>query len=223
MSWSEVFKINSNMKKPINEQLVDREFYSSAQIITAAMPYTVTKSGIYKVICVAPGESGGGGVGGHAGGVVVGRIKLLKNRQIAITFNTSSSHNTSFGQIFTAFGDSEGTTVGGTIAPGYTGIIYKGGRGSATRGGSVGLFDPKYIRYADNTLIATANNTFGGDGLFGGKQPPSVYTDNNNNLISYAGGAGGYGGGGSSAQSVGSYVSSQGGAGCVYIELIEEV
>ena len=48
MSWGEVFKINKNMKRALNEQLRDLKF-QEVKIITSTGTYTPTKTGLYKV------------------------------------------------------------------------------------------------------------------------------------------------------------------------------
>lgn len=59
MSWAEVFKINSNFKKPINEQIRELK-YSGAYLITSSKSFVPEKSGYYKVIVVSRGGNGEG-------------------------------------------------------------------------------------------------------------------------------------------------------------------
>ena len=97
MSWAEVFKINKNMKKALNEQLRDA-IGIPMRIITSSTTYTPEKTGIYKIICVGAGgdgyvdtsSNGGGGCGG-GGGVAIKTMRLSSATSYAVTIGTTAS------------------------------------------------------------------------------------------------------------------------------------
>ena len=120
MSWSEVFKINSNMKKPLNEQLRDMTLLP-IRAITTSMTYTPEKTGIYKVICVGAGGDGGssyasndvGGGSGGGGGVAIKTLKLLSSGSYAVTVGSTASFVYDSSTIITATSGGSGSTSGG--------------------------------------------------------------------------------------------------------------
>lgn len=98
MSWSEVYKINSNMKRSLNKQLNDLKF-QEIKIITSSGTYTPAKTGLYKVICVGAGGNGSYraelssstvGAGG-GGGVAISNLSLFSNRSYAVTINREAT------------------------------------------------------------------------------------------------------------------------------------
>ena len=131
MSWGEVFKINSNMKKPLNEQLREARFLP-LRIITSNATFTPEKTGIYKVICVGAGGSGTyygatdeeRGSGG-SGGVAIKTVKLVKGTGYSVTVGTTASFS---------YGSGSLTATAGTA----TSIVYKsyevGAAGTASGG-----------------------------------------------------------------------------------------
>lgn len=101
MSWAEVFKINSNMKKPLNEQIRDIKVLP-IRIITSSTTYTPEKSGWYKIICVGAGADSYGFIGssttskiytsgGCAGGVAIKVLKLSKSVSHTVSIGSSAS------------------------------------------------------------------------------------------------------------------------------------
>jgi hypothetical protein len=94
MSWAEIFKINNNMKKTLNEQMREARFLP-IRIITTTGKFTPEKTGIYKVICVGAGGDGypsptqvsaGGG-----GGVAIKTLRLLSTTSYNVTVNDAAS------------------------------------------------------------------------------------------------------------------------------------
>lgn len=129
MSWAEVFKINSNMKKPLNEQLRDMTLLP-IRAITTTMTYTPEKTGIYKVICVGAGGNGGasyssndvGGGSGGGGGVAIKTLKLLSSGSYSVTVGSTASFAYDSSTIITATsggtGNSDSGGDGGTASGG---------------------------------------------------------------------------------------------------------
>lgn len=132
MSWAEVFKINSNMKKPLNEQMRDIKF-QPIRIVTATGTYTPEKNGIYKVICVGAGGNGAStctssyytSSSGGGGGVSIKTLKLLTSSTYNVTVGTTAS--------FSYGSDSITATAGGNASSG-TGSA-TGGKGGTASGG----------------------------------------------------------------------------------------
>lgn len=224
--WKELKKVvNSNFNKPLNEQLIDREFYEG-QLITSSTTWTVPKTGIYKIICVGAGENGSAQYGGGAsGGVVVEKARLTEGASYSITIGD----NALFGTLCSATGASGGTGGSGTVT---NGKVYAGQNRNKTSnnvaiGADVSFFDSKYMSKAIQTITqATTPNLYfapGGTGLFGGQQGLTLNSTTN---IGYAAsGGGGYGAGGGLAHtsSTGKLATGSGGAACIYIELIQEI
>lgn len=151
MSWAEVFKINSNMKKPLNEQLRDMK-YQPIRIITATGTFTPEKTGLYKVICVGAGGKGDGGssdgVSGGAGGVAIKTLRLLSTVSYDVTVSTTASFAYDSTAITATSGtkgtSSNGGGAGGTASGGdynYPGGAgdNDGSRGVCATPGSVGV------------------------------------------------------------------------------------
>lgn len=112
MSWAEVFKINKNMKRAINEQIRDLKC-TPIRVITSTGTYVPEKTGLYKVICVGAGSEGveyfrtSGSTtatyyvsNGSAGGVAIKEIKLVAGTSYNVTVSTTAS----FGNIMSATG-----------------------------------------------------------------------------------------------------------------------
>ena len=136
MSWAEVFKINSNVTKPLNEQLRDMK-YQPIRIITATGTFTPEKTGLYKVICVGAGGKGYAnsgstdGVSGGAGGVAIKTLRLLSTVSYDVTVSTTASFAYD-GTAITATSGTKGTSsnnggAGGTASGGD--YNYPGGAG----------------------------------------------------------------------------------------------
>ena len=223
--WKELKKVvNSNFNKPLNEQLIDREFYEG-QLITSSTTWTVPKTGIYKIICVGAGEDGSASYGGGAsGGVVVEKARLTEGASYSITIG----NNALFGTLCSAIGASNGTGGSGTVT---NGKVYAGQNANNTsnhigNGADVSFFDSKYMSKAIQT-ITQANTPMlyfapGGTGLFGGQQGLKLSSTSTTGYA--ASGGGGYGaGGGLTGSSSSSYTIGVGGAACIYIELIQEI
>lgn len=153
MSWGEVFKINSNMKKPINEQLRDQK-YNPIRVITATGTYTPEKTGTYKVICVGKGGDGAAdnssspnnyrAAAGGGGGVAVRTMRLSRGTSYSVTVSTTASFADG-STIVTATGGGSATSRGGGTASGgdsnYSGTAggYTSSEFQSTTPGSVGV------------------------------------------------------------------------------------
>ena len=130
MSWGEVYKINSNMKKPLNEQLRDFEF-QPVRIITTTGTYTPEKNGTYRVICVGAGGNGASyangtnnrAASGGGGGVAIKTLKLLKSSTYNVTIGTTASFSYDSNSL-TATAGSNADAGGGSA------IVGKGGTAS---------------------------------------------------------------------------------------------
>ena len=137
MSWAEVFKINSNLKKPLNEQMRDLK-YHPLRVITSTSTYTPEKTGWYKIICVGKGGDGAAdktsspnnyrGAAGGGGGVAIKTMQLTKGTGYAVTVSTTASF---------AAGSTIITATGGGTATSRTGGTASGGdyNFSGTAGG----------------------------------------------------------------------------------------
>lgn len=103
MSWGEVFKINKNMKRALNEQIRDLKC-TPIRVITTTGTFIPEKTGLYKVICVGAGSDGvkyrkgttSNGYAYHvsngsAGGVAIKDIKLVAGTSYNITVSTTAS------------------------------------------------------------------------------------------------------------------------------------
>ena len=156
MSWAEVFKINKNMKRSIDEQLQDMKF-QPIRVITANTTYTPEKTGLYKIICVGKGGNGYGdnnspqtkGVAGGGGGVSIKIARLTKGSSCNVTVGTTASFvSGSISLSATAGGDGGWNTtsaVGGSGTGGdynYTGETgtYTTEHYKSPTGGSVGVY-----------------------------------------------------------------------------------
>lgn len=183
MSWGEMSRINNNMKKTLNEQLVDMRF-NAVQVITETSTFTPSKSGLYKVICVGAGgtatsQSSSGTtyyIAGSGGGVAIKNMRLTVGTSYNITISTTAS----FGNIMTATGGatrtysaiSVGTASGGDYNfDGEAGEM-RSGTDNPCRGGSVGVYIPTLSRMSQ---IGDFNNNemLYGDGIinYGGGGP----------------------------------------------------
>lgn len=151
MSWAEVFKINSNIKKPLNEQ-IRGTVCLPMRLITSSTTYKPEKTGWYKVICVGAGGSCGSYSGvsnasgqkiatGGGGGVAIKTIKLSSAQSYSVTVSTTAS----FGSILSATAGGSGSAssssmsygTGGTASGGdynFTGCSGTGGSGSSKTG-----------------------------------------------------------------------------------------
>lgn len=188
MSWGEVFKINKNMKRSLDEQLRDMKF-QPIRVITATGTYTPEKTGLYKVICVGAGgkgvvvESGGSYMGGGGGGgVAIKTLRLVKSTSYNITIGTTAS----FSNTLTATAGSSPMVVSGVETPGKGGTA-TGGDNNFTgesgefyvndyanytcRGGSVGVMisdlSRHHFSYNSNGMLHTMGDSlleYGGGG-----------------------------------------------------------
>lgn len=213
MSWGEVFKINSNMKVPLNKQLRNIELYRS-WLFEASATFTPPVDGVYKVTCIGAGGAGKNSKGGGAGGVVVGLLKLQSSSSYAITV----SKNSSFSNLITATAGSDGTSSsGGAGGSGSGGTVYNGNAGES-KGGSVGIFIAGAMKDSADADYP------GGMGLYVGHS--KVLSGNSSSYTNYSassGGGCGAGGGSYYANSnKNSYLTTSGGDAAVLITLIEE-
>ena len=181
MSWAEVFKINSNMNKPINEQIRE-SVYKSIRVIKSTSTFTPEKTGIYKIICVGAGGNGtykGAyqdcmGVSGGGGGVAIKTLRLSKTSSYNINIGTAISFMTPDGDFIEAYNGDSGSSSnsnkisGGTAAGGdenYTGDVgnrvYSGN--TFPKGGSVGVYIGELYREQTGTLMlgSTKSSTDG--------------------------------------------------------------
>lgn len=188
MSWSHVFKINSNLKKPINK-LIQESQYNAINVITATGTYKPSVSGLYRVICVGKGgdsyikassSNGNYACSGGGGGVAIKDIHL----DSATSYNITVSTTASFANQLTATAGETPTTStaanGGTASGGtYNFVGEKGEVGEGTNvgasGGSVGVAIAELTRsnYAmdDNCVDAL----FGDSILNHGGGAPCMY------------------------------------------------
>ena len=185
MSWAEVGKINSNMKRSLNDMLRDM-MYRPMRIITETGTYTPEKTGIYKVICIGAGGKGGyssasntyGASSGAGGGVAVKNIRLTKNTSYAVTVSSTAS----FGTYLTATAGGSASsatseTSGGTAVGGDYNYTGQSGTPSGyksdlrPKGGSVGVAFPELHRtlhytYNSNVILEYGDSilAYGGGG-----------------------------------------------------------
>ena len=114
MSWAEVFRINNNVKKTINEQLQDMK-YNPIRVITETGTFTPEKTGLYKVICVGAGADGYTKVysgtrypaGGGGGGVAIKNMRL----ESTVIYDVTVSTTASFSNILTATAGTKGVAA----------------------------------------------------------------------------------------------------------------
>ena len=160
MSWSEVSKINNNMKRSINEQLRDMK-YQAIRVVTSNLTYTPEKTGLYKIICVGKGGNGYydasssptyRATGGGGGGVAVKTMRLSKDKTYQITASSSTASFASDSDIITATGGASGTDTSGGSASGGD-YNFPGTKGAtistsfqAPRPGSVGVVIADLLR-----------------------------------------------------------------------------
>lgn len=124
MSWAEVYKINNNFSKSLNEQMRENRFMG-AYLFTSSATWTVPQNGWYKVVCVGkPGTTSSSfsssnvsnfnvNIGG-AGGVAIKNYEFTKNANYPITINgAQSTFNVT---LIANAGNSNGT--GGTASGG---------------------------------------------------------------------------------------------------------
>ena len=183
MSWSEIFKVNSNMKRPLNKQIQDM-YCKSSYLFTGNATFTPEANGYYKIICV--GGSGastvyltGGGTGqfteyaariGASGGVAIKTLELNTTDSYSITVGSTSA----FDSVLSASSGTATTNVsnlgtGGSATGGdfnYTGLSgkYSTARLTSTSyaavdGVSVGVFIPELSRgfsYGFSSYTATS-------------------------------------------------------------------
>lgn len=191
MSWGEVFKINKNMKRALNEQLRDLKF-QPIRIITTTTTYTPEKTGLYKVICVGAGGNGGysnsvGSVGagsGGGGGVAIKTIKLDSDTSYSVTVSATASfayNSEAITATAGGYGLSNVAGAGGTASGGdynytgesgsNTGTISTGTSHVPPATGSVGVFISDLTRspspdYADSKIFPYGDSllNYGGGG-----------------------------------------------------------
>lgn len=176
MSWAEVFKINSNMKKPLNEQMRDLKF-QPIRIITATGTFTPEKTGLYKVICVGAGGDGdtykssstsgtARSASGGGGGVAIKTLRLVSTTSYNVTVGTTASFTHESGSLSATAGssgdasDGDGGT-GGTASGGD--LNYSGSNGSyhtttsynkiSPAPGSVGVFISDLSRSGESEWV----------------------------------------------------------------------
>lgn len=184
MSWGEVFKINSNLKKPLNEQMRNLAVLQM-RIITANMTYTPEKTGIYMVICVGEGGDAdvyGGGTRprtGSGGGVAIKTMRLLSTQSYNVTVSGTSSF---------------GTSLSATAGANLEGAAGTGSGGDYNYTGSVG----QNIGETYNTVPKAGSVGVSLVGLTTFLQTSCVFSDGTGFSLPYGSGLLGYGGGGTS-------------------------
>lgn len=154
MSWGEVFKINSNMKKPLNAQIRDMTCLPM-RVILSSTTYRPEKTGIYKIICVGAGGNSGGERGNNAsstiansgggGGVAIKTLRLLSTQSYNVTVSSTASFSSELSATSGGGGTSSSAGSGGTASGGD--YNYSGGSGQGDRnntnqsidGGGVGV------------------------------------------------------------------------------------
>ncbi len=188
MSWAEVFKINSNFKKPINEQIRELK-YSGAYLITTSRSFVAEKSGYYKVIVVSRGGNGdkirntGEMKGGSSGAVAISTLHLKSGTSYPIIVNNANSSKdyTSFnGEIICynavnstySTAGTPGTAIGGNFN--YDGSVASGGTGA-----SVGAYIPELMQSSMSIGYNSSGNAaviYSGSGIlgYGGGQTVSI-------------------------------------------------
>ena len=229
--------VNDNFNVPLNKQITDREF-NVGQLITSDTTWIAPKNGIYKIICVGQGGKAIKRQPGAGGGVVVEKAILTKGDSFDITFpdrtGKSNGYDTTtidakFGELCTAYGATgayggTGITSNGIVYTGQAGY-YSSGTNTYGYGGSVGLYDRRYISEPVPPIPVrdSYSSSAGGTGLFGGIKPNKAIFSSTTGYTGYTvfvSGAGGYGGG---AGVVGDNYQGEPGDACVYIELVEEL
>lgn len=184
MSWAEVSKINSNIKKPLNEQIQNIKCLP-IRLITASTSFIPEKTGIYKVICVGAGADGYGStgssssyVGFNAGGGSGGVAVKVLHLESGIGYNVTVSTTASFGNIVTATGGTAGkysssngqtNPTGGTATGGdynFKGTAgeYDFGNSGTFEGGSVGVWFTELAPIGDRTTNGDGVLRYGGGG-----------------------------------------------------------
>ncbi|WP_206460482.1 hypothetical protein [Anaerovorax sp. IOR16] len=159
MSWAEVKKINSNIKKTITEQI--QSMSTQSILATKNETFIVPISGNYRITCIGRGGNGAsgkkatalsgkrttdqhtasGGEGGGGGGAAQSVIHLEAGQNIVITVNDAVS---SFGNLLTATAGANATEtsigVGGTASGGnvFNSNGANGGEHASTLGGNGG-------------------------------------------------------------------------------------
>ena len=169
MSWAEVFKINSNMNKPINEQIRE-SVYKSIRVIKSTSTFVPEKTGIYKIICVGAGGDGdykganmaSMGISGAGGGVAVKTLQLSKTSSYDISIGDASSFKVSENYSIVATNGNNGSSIneirGGTASGGdenYTGTngTTVSAGNSFPLAGSVGIFIGELYREQTGTVM----------------------------------------------------------------------
>ena len=200
MSWSEVFKINKNMKRALNEQMRDA-IALPMRVITVNTTYTPEKTGLYKVICVGKGGNSGGQDGsysydvyagsGGGGGVAISTLKLLSSQSYNVTANTTAS----FGNILTAYAGGAGAknvagSGGGAEGGDFNFSGGSGNKGTSANvsfdGGGVGVaivgLSRKIIVHDSKNDYHNVDVLYGESILsYGAGAPASIYRDANAN------------------------------------------
>ena len=203
MSWAEVFKINSNMKKPLNEQLNEVKEQLNGRlrnticlpmrVITFSSTYTPEKTGLYKVICVGGGGGAGGGSsssysgltkknGGGGGGVAIKTLRLSSTTSYNVTVSTTASFSTELSAT-AGTSSSVGTASGGdSNYQGHSGNSAGDVFDTGVVGGSVGVAITELTRthsvtHTDFSSYITELRY--GDSLlgYGGGAPTLMYYD----------------------------------------------
>lgn len=200
MSWAEVFKINSNMKKPLNEQLRNT-ICLPMKVITSSTTYKPEKTGLYKVICVGAGGGAGGdsvsnsndlskAKGGGGGGVAIKTLRLLSSTTYNVTVSTTASFSTELSATAGQASSSGGTASGGdSNYPGNAGSAFGTTLKTGITGGSVGVAIAELTRthsitYTDFSSYITDLRY--GDSIlgYGGGAPTLVYLNSSSKYVS---------------------------------------
>ena len=130
MSWGEISRINSNMKKTLNEQLREHSF-TILKVITETGTYTPEKTGLYRGICVGAGGNGVNSsststylsIGGGGGGVAIKDMVLSSTTSYNVTVSTYAQ----FGAELIANGGTTGGYSGSSVTTEPVGGTASGG------------------------------------------------------------------------------------------------
>ena len=183
MTWAEVGKINTNLKKTLNEQLQSHSF-NILEVITATGTYTPKKTGLYRVICVGAGGNGVNNnststyltISGGGGGVAIKDMVLDSTKTYNVTVSTAAQFGTDIianGGTTPKYDGSTITTqpIGGTATGGD--YNFQGENGSSrsktnspARGGSVQCVIPELTKEI-SAMDAMCNRLQYGDSLLG--------------------------------------------------------
>lgn len=208
MSWINVFKINNNLKKPLNSLIVDST-YTPIRVVTASTTYVPERNGLYRVICVGAGGASVAksssntayGSGGGGGGVAVKDIYLDSSTSYNITVSTTAS----FSNLLTATAGAQAgyrTGSGVTMTAEPTGGTGSGGDKNYT--GEKGSYGT--TTYTTSMSVSYSGGSIGC--VIADLTRQHISNDSRGNNLSYGRSLLKYGGGAPAALS--NYVNSEG-------------